>query len=215
MKKELSTPSLSRLCAIYELLVDFEKKGIKRVSSTELGKTLAFGSHNIRKDISYLGEIGSYGAGYDVGKLRRHIGNALCLTKKRPACVVGLGRLGSAMLAYKGFEEKGYSIIAGFDSDINLLDIIKTTVPVYPAHEITEIVRIKKIELGIIAVPASAAKDAAHKLILGGIRGIVNFSPEVIPCDDKSVHVANIDIIKEFTMLSALLSIDEQKNMAL
>jgi redox-sensing transcriptional repressor len=214
MEKELPIPSLTRLCAIYELLSRYEKNGRKKISSTELGKSLGVGAVNIRKDINFFGETGNFGVGgYEVCTLKKHIGNALELGKKRNACVVGLGRLGSAMLAYNGFMERGFTLIAGFDSDVNLVDTIKTAVPVYPTYEISDMVRAKKIELGIITVPAQAAKDVARRLIDGGVKGIVNFSPEAVSSDDPEVHVTNIDIIEEFAILSALISRDELKKI--
>jgi redox-sensing transcriptional repressor len=122
---------------------------------------------------------------------------------------VGLGRLGSAILAYERFSNSGYSIIAGFDSNINKLETIRTNIELFPAHDITDIVRRKKIDVGVIAVPASAAQESADRLIEGGARGIVNFSPALIQLKRKDVHITNLDIVTEFSILSAFMTLKQ------
>jgi redox-sensing transcriptional repressor len=197
-------PSLARLLSVFRLLEQLEREGLKSISSSELGKILGFKPDSIRKDVSYLGEVGNFGGGYEVGRLKAHICANLGLDVKRKACVVGLGRLGSAILNYDDLRENGYSIIAGFDSSINKLETITTSVELFPAHEISDVVRKKGIEIGLIAVPARAAQETAKKLIDGGIRGIINFSPAVIKAQD-TVMVRNIDLVGECMILSTTL----------
>ncbi len=212
MNKKIPVPAITRLCKVYKLLGDLYLSGRKRVSSSEIGGLLGSGAHNIRKDINYIGEIGNTGSGYGVSVLKEHICRELNLKKPRNVCVAGLGRIGSAVLEYKGFKKKGYSIVAGFDSDVNRLDTIRTSVQVFPAHEITDVVRNKKIELAVLAVPAEAANDIAQRLINGGVKGIVNFTPAIIIKKRDNVHIINMDLVTEFTLLSARISIDESGN---
>jgi redox-sensing transcriptional repressor len=203
-RSKVPPPSLARLLSVFRLLEQLEREGLKSISSSELGKILGFKPDSIRKDVSYLGEVGNFGGGYEVGKLKAHICSNLGLDVKRKACVVGLGRLGSAILNYDDLRENGYSIIAGFDSSINKLETITTSVELFPAHEISDVVRKKGIEIGLIAVPARAAQETAKKLIDGGIRGIINFSPVVIKARDD-VMVRNIDLVGECMILSTTL----------
>lgn len=204
-------PSISRICMIYNLLGELLEAGQTHASSAELGKTLGIGAPSIRKDISYLGEIGNTGSRYDIKKLREHISNKLNLDKERKACIVGIGRLGSAILNYDLFTRHGYNIVAGFDSNVNKLETLKTAVNLYPAHTIPEIVQSQNIELAVLAVPASAAQVSADRLIEGGIKGIVNFSPTIINSDKKDVFISNIDVVKEFRVLSALISLSDDE----
>jgi len=203
-KSKVPPPSLARLLSVFRLLEQLEREGLKSISSSELGKILGFKPDSIRKDVSYLGEVGNFGGGYEVSKLKAHICANLGLDVKRKACVVGLGRLGSAILNYDDLRENGYSIIAGFDSSINKLETITTSVELFPAHEISDVVRKKGIEIGLIAVPARAAQETAKKLIDGGIRGIINFSPAVIKAR-ADVMVRNIDLVGECMILSTTL----------
>jgi redox-sensing transcriptional repressor len=207
MKLNVPNPALVRLCTVYRLLDKLVAEGVLRVSSTRIGRIIGAEAHTIRKDINYLGEIGEIGSGYDTVRLRDHIRYRLGLDKKRNSCVVGLGRLGSAILMYEPFSGSGYTIVAGFDSNINKLETAITSVPLFPAHEIVDVVREKNIELGILAVPASAAQEAADRLIEGGVRGIVNFSPAMFSYDSSKIYVTHIDIVRELTALSAYISL--------
>ncbi|MBN1501722.1 MAG: redox-sensing transcriptional repressor Rex [Spirochaetes bacterium] len=210
MKIEIPKPSLSRICMVYNLLGELENEGVTLISSNEIGARLGLGAHSIRKDFSFLTEIGNSGAKYDVSNLRAHIGRELKINRKRKACIAGLGRLGSAILNYDMFSHSGYEIVAGFDSNINIIETLKTNIRLFPAYQIPDIVKNEGIELAVIAVPADAAQLTAERLITGGIRGIVNFSPSVIKINSDSVFISNIDVVKEFQVLSAFMGLNEE-----
>ena len=192
---------------LYRFLQKLENEGFTTISSSKIAEQLGLGSHNIRKDIGYLGEIGITGSGYDIKKLKNHISTNLGLDRGKKACVVGLGRLGSAIMNFDKFEFNDYQIVAGFDSNINVLETIKTNIDVYPAYLIPDIVKRFEIELAVITVPESAAQSVSEKLIKGGIKGIVNFTPFVIKPTRKNVYIRNIDVICEFDILSVLANL--------
>lgn len=202
-------PSVIRLCLMYRFMENLKKNSIKTVFSSEIGENLGVRAHTVRKDISFLGEIGNTAAGYDVGKLKDHIYIHLGLGKKRFACIVGLGRLGKALLNYKQFLSGEYKVIAGFDSDINTLEMIKTTVNLYPSYRIEEMVRELGIELAVVAVPSQAAQNVADKLIAGGIKGIINFAQVIVKSQSHKVLVRNMDLYSELRILSAILNLKE------
>jgi len=205
-------PAIERLCALYQLLSNLADEGVATVSSSELGEHLGMAAHNLRKDISYIGEVGNTGAGYETGKLRDHIGKALGFGRERKACVVGLGRVGSALVQNKRFTQGDFRIVAGFDSNINRVETLTALVPLYPAYQIPETVRQLGIELAAIAVPSLSVQDVADKLVEGGIKGLVNFSGVVIKPAKAGVFVRNIDITGEFRKLSALIGLCENEN---
>ncbi len=209
MNREMPKPSLSRICMIYNLLGELENEGITHISSTEIGARLGISAHSIRKDFSFLAETGNAGSRYDVSKLRTQIGHELKINRKRKACIAGLGRLGTAILNYDMFSHNGYEITAGFDSNINIIETLKTNVKLYPAYQIPDIIKNEQIELAVIAVPADAAQLTAERLAAGGIKGIVNFSPVVINLTDDSILISNIDVVKEFQVLSAFIGLNE------
>jgi redox-sensing transcriptional repressor len=210
MKIQIPQPAIARLCSLYQLLDSLEREGgQQQVSSTDLGELLATGSYTIRKDINYLGEIGNVGSGYEIGRLKNHIAARLQIGQPQRACIVGLGRLGGAILEYDGFVSTSIQVIAAFDTNTNRLETLHTTIPLYPAFEMTDVVQAKKIELAILAVPAAAAQECAERLMAGGVRGIVNFTQAVIRTADRHVHVKNVDVLRELIILSTLIRLDE------
>jgi len=204
LKNSLPEPSLIRLCKLYRLLQELEQEQIRDISSAELSEKIGFGSHNIRKDISFLGEAGHAGLRYNATALKEHIGFQLGLNKSKKACIVGLGRLGASMINYEKFKISGYEIVAGFDSNINKLETLHTNVELFPSHQIAEVVKRKAIELAVLTVPPDAVHDVSEKLVSGGVRGIVNFAPVLLTQKWPGVFIRNIDMIGEFDILSAM-----------
>ncbi len=210
MKNDLPIPTITRLCLIYQLCCEQLSQGIESMSSTKMGKQLAIPAHNIRKDLNCLGEVGNAGSGYDLQRLRECLAETLGLTCPRKACIVGLGRLGSAILAYEQFTPDGFHIVAGFDSNVNRIETLHTDIPVYPAYDIADIIPRDSIELAMLTVPAPVAQDVADMLIDAGIKGIVNFAPIVIKSTTDQVEIRNMNVVHELRILSALLKLKTQ-----
>ncbi len=204
-KRGIPGPTLKRLCKVYSILTELEKSGVERISSRDLGTKIGVPSHSIRKDITYINWKGKTGSGYRLVELKESISSALGLERERKACIVGIGKLGKALMKFPDLYAKNFSIIAGFDSSINKIETYKTDLPLYPAYQIPEVVKRESIELAIIAVPGNAAEDVAETLIENGIKGIINFSQMLLSSRRKDVQITNIDIITEFRYLSALL----------
>ncbi|MBN2440211.1 MAG: redox-sensing transcriptional repressor Rex [Spirochaetales bacterium] len=198
-----------RLSQMYRFLEECIANEVTTIFSADIGEHMGITAHTVRKDINFLGEIGKTAAGYDVVKLKNHIHEHLGLEKKRSACIVGLGNLGKALLHYKQFLGGNYKVIAGFDSDINTLEMVKTSISLYPSYRIEEVVKDLKIELAIIAVPSKAAQDVADRLIRGGVKGIINFTQVFVKSQADGALVRNIDLYGELRILSALLNLKE------
>ena len=209
MNKKIPEPTVVRLCLMYRLLEKLKTNSVKTVFSSEIGENLGVTAYTVRKDINFLGEIGNTAAGYNVEKLLHHIHIHLRLDTKRFACIVGLGRLGKALLNYRQFLSGKYRVIAGFDSDINTLEMIKTSINLYPSYRIEEVVNDLNIELAVIAVPLKAAQNVADKLISGGVKGIINFAQVNVRSHTGGVLIRNIDLYGELRILSALLNLKD------
>ena len=205
---ELPEATLKRLIQMYRTLsrmMRYEPE-VQSISSAGLGELIGVPSHTIRKDISNLGEIGSSGRGYEIEKLCEFLADKLDLNHERKACIVGLGKIGTALIEYEKFSNSGYGVVAGFDSDINRVETIRTSVPVYPSYRIAEIIAREGIEMAFLAVPAAAVDKSVERLITGGIKGIVNFSPVVLK--EENVFIRNVDLTGELTLLSAMISVN-------
>ncbi|MFH1379928.1 MAG: redox-sensing transcriptional repressor Rex [bacterium] len=204
----ISNNTIERICRIFEYLIVLEKKGIDFVSSPELAQVIGTTADTIRKDMSLLGVIGFSRKGYEVITLKNELGSRLQLSQKRKACIVGLGRLGSALLDYQKFQDDGFSIVAGFDCSINKIERIKTTIDVFPVDDLEQVVSTHAIELGIITVPAESAQGIADRLCKAGVKGILNFSPIKLMVPEKIMYLG-MDFTSALRFIAARLSIQK------
>lgn len=92
------------------------------------------------------------------------------------AVLIGAGKLGQALMGYKGFDEYGLNILAAFDSNPKM-DKTEEGKPVYHISKLAHFCRTNKVLMGIITVPAEGAQEVADQLIAGGIKAIWNFAP--------------------------------------
>jgi redox-sensing transcriptional repressor len=188
-----------------------EKSGGAPVTSAQVEMMTGWPSHTIRKDISCLGgdeaghTVGS-SHGYAPETLIPAIKKALGLDRRRLFCVAGLGRLGSAYLNVGSFEfgspgQGEFELAAGFDTNVNRVEILKSPVPLYPAYKMGEVIRRFSIEMALLCVPPDAAQGTAEKLAAAGIRGIVNFAPVVLQLPPETV-VRNVYVVDELRELA-------------
>ncbi|MDR3139577.1 MAG: redox-sensing transcriptional repressor Rex [Treponema sp.] len=211
--EQIPEPAKERLLFLMRIL---EKNREKPLTSGNLEALTGWSSHTIRKDISFLG--GDYGGGpgggakkagtscgYNPETLMPAIKAALGLNRRRRFCVVGLGRLGSAYLNFQSFELGEFELAAGFDSNVNRVEILKSPVPLYPAYKIPEAVNRFAIEIALLCVPGEAAQASAEKLAAAGIRGIVNFAPVVLSLPPE-VAVRNVYVMDELRALAVKIS---------
>ncbi|MCP4653707.1 MAG: redox-sensing transcriptional repressor Rex [Candidatus Omnitrophica bacterium] len=185
----ISNNTIERICRIFGYLDSIEKEKIEFISSSELAKAIGATEHTVRKDISQLNVIGFTRKGYEVKSLKKELGRKLNLDKHRKACIVGLGRLGTALLDYEKFQDDGFQIVAGFDCSINKIERIKSDINVFQVNRLKEIVKQQGIELGIIAVPAKSAQSVADRLSEAGVKGILNFSPIKVNVASGIIHL--------------------------
>lgn len=212
---KIPKPSIERCCRMYSYLERLEEKGVEKVQSRELGTLLGVPDFTIRKDISFINKEKNVARSYNVQGLKGLIGSYFRFDKTRNACVVGLGRIGEALLAYANFKKYGFSIVAGFENNINRLELIKTGVKLYPAYQMEEVARREAIEIALVAVPADAAQVVIEGLVKAGIREIVNFAPVVVAVPDDVIvkHVDFTQMMREVVAFKEMcVSEDDEKD---
>src|ERR1044071_5278117 len=131
------------------------QEGITSVSSQELGDRINVTAAQIRKDLSYFGEFGKQGIGYDVEKLLAQIEDILGLTHEWPVALIGIGHLGEAIARYEGFPQQGIRIVALFDNSPHKIGHEVSGMQVLPFEHINEAIGDQNIQMAIIAVPAT------------------------------------------------------------
>jgi redox-sensing transcriptional repressor len=174
-------------------------QGSTSISSRSLADSVGVNSWQIRKDFSYFGDFGTRGVGYDIDRLAREIKKILRLDVIRRAVLVGVGDLGSALLAYPGFGIFGLDIAAAFDIDPKKIGRTLNGVTIEDFARIRA-VKDRDISLAIIAVPRTEAQLAVDQLVASGIKGILNFAPCKVSAP-KRVKVITLDIAMELARL--------------
>lgn len=196
----ISKATVDRLPRYYRCLRLLSDEGIDIASSEELGRRLAINPEQIRKDLAAFGQFGKKGVGYYVAELKKNIGGILGLDRHWSAAIVGMGHLGAALANYQGIARLGFRIAALFDADPVVIGTRLGTRRVEDVVHLGEIVAERRIEIGVIAVPAAHAQETADRLVAAGIRGIWNFAPiklsvpESIPfvSEDLSVGLSSL-----------------------
>ncbi len=152
-------------------------EGKEVVNSRELGERLQIAPAQIRKDLSYFGKFGTQGRGYNVKQLMGELRHILGLDRQWSMALIGVGRLGRAILSYEGFAPQGFRIVAAFDTDQRQIGKKIGDLVVQDIKEIASTVRERGIDIGVVAVPPSEAQKAIDALVDCGIKAILNYAP--------------------------------------
>jgi redox-sensing transcriptional repressor len=174
-------------------------QGYERISSESLADFVGVNAWQIRKDLSYFGDFGTPGVGYNIEKLARGIKKTLRLDVIRKAALIGVGDLGSALLAYPGFRMYGLEIVAAFDADPRKIGGRAGGIEIEDTAKI-ESLRGRGISLAIVAVPREAAQTTVDRLVAAGVKGILNFAPCKLVAP-RRVKVITLDIAMELARL--------------
>jgi len=191
--------TVKRLPVYLRGLANLSKLGFEKINSTKLGELVHIKPSQIRKDLSFFGDFGTPGVGYDIKKLLLRLREILNLNRVHKAVLVGYGNLGAALLKYPGFQTYGLQIGAIFD---NAPEKIGKTVNSIEIEDVSKLTTLKgrDISLGIVAVPVSAAQEIVDELAGAGIKGILNFTPYHLSVP-KKVKVIGIDIAMDLARL--------------
>lgn len=202
----IPTPTANRLAHLIAVLDRLALSGESKISSAKLADLTGFTAHTIRKDINCLGSPGENGSGYEIEALATFLRKGLNIAQPINTIIVGLGRLGQSLLAYRNFEKQGIKIVAGFDSSLNKIEQLSFPIALHPSYEIEEVAKATKAELGIIAVPSESGQKVADRMVAGGIKGILNFTPTFLKVPG-CVNVRNFYVAEELLTLAALVRV--------
>lgn len=175
------------------------EEGQKSISSHNLSNLLGINAWQIRKDFSYFGAFGTPGVGYDIEKLVKQVKKILKLNEAKKAALIGVGNLGSAVLSFSGFGIYGFNIAAAFDINPRIIGRKVNNIRIEDVSNL-RVLKKRRINLAIIAVPRKSAQQTADALVKAGVKGILNFSPRYITVPRK-VKVITIDIAMDLARL--------------
>lgn len=192
MTLEIPDVVIDRLPVYTRALASLRDEGREVVNSQELGERLGVTPAQIRKDLSYFGRFGKQGRGYNVEKLLQELRQILGLTREWPMVVVGIGKLGRAVLGYGGFGPQGFRIIDAFDSDPAMVGTKVDGLEVKSVDELPETLRRSKVAIAIVAVPAANAQGVIDILVANGVKAILNYAPVAVHAP-PDVRIKEID----------------------
>ena len=200
-RPEIPRKTVYRLSIYLRCLQRLKSNAIRTVSSETLAKVAGVKSTQLRKDLTYFGQFGTRGLGYDVEQLAQMISDLLGTTSLQPVILVGVGNLGSALLQYRGFEQEGFEIVAAFDLEADRKRSRQVAQPIHGMDQLPQFVQQHRVRMAIITVPATAAQEVANGLVAAGITGILNFAPLVLQVPED-VMVNNVNLAIELENLS-------------
>ena len=209
---KVSTAVIRRLPRYYRHLAELQKKGVVRISSGALGKSMGLTASQIRQDLFCFGEFGQQGYGYNVDVLREEIGNILGVNRGHTIVVVGAGNLGKALMGNFKFSHIGFRLAAAFDINEKTVGTTIAGTPVYHEDQLEGFVRSHHVDVGLLAVPRPVAQPVADKLVNAGVKGIWNFTnQELFLPGHEDVIVESVHFSESLLALSYMISQEEDE----
>lgn len=206
---KIPTATITRLSIYSRYLEAMAQEGVKIVASDKLAEKCGINPAQIRKDLAYFGEFGIRGVGYFVKELLFEIKRILGLNKTWKMALVGIGNLGSALLAHQNFIRQGYEFAAVFDVDpAKVGRRLPSGQVIFHLDELERVVKENNIEIGVIATPANKAQAVAQSLIEAGVKAILNFAPTQLQVIE-GMAVENVDFTVKLDNLAYNLTMAE------
>ena len=205
VSRKISESAVRRLSLYLRILEDLERKGQNTVSSEEMSGRSATTAAQVRKDLSLFGSFGKRGLGYEVTELAERLKKILGLDRRWRVALVGAGRIGSALVEYGGFAERGYDVVAIFDSDASKVGGKWGGLCVRDISEFEAVSNDESVEMVILAIPVEAVPSVMEHVEKAGVRGILNFAPTKLKVP-LGVAVKDVNMVMELEALSFALS---------
>jgi redox-sensing transcriptional repressor len=203
--RKIAESTVRRLSLSLRFLEEFEEQGIGTVSSDALALRGGTTSAQVRKDLSFFGSFGKRGLGYAVPELAGRLREILGLGRDYQVVLLGAGKIGSALVQYRGFQKRGFEIVGIFDVDPAKIGKQWNGLTVSDIADLESRLSGQSIDIGVLVTPAEAAQALAERLVKLGIKAILNFAPVQLSVPDD-VSVKNVNLALELEALSYALT---------
>ncbi|HUL70347.1 MAG TPA: redox-sensing transcriptional repressor Rex [Gemmatimonadales bacterium] len=203
--RKIADPTVRRLSLYLRFLEEFAEQGMATVSSTTLASRGGTTSAQVRKDLSFFGSFGRRGLGYPVPELVHRLREILGLGRTYRVVLIGAGKMGSALAQYRGFRQRGFDVVAIFDTDPAKIGKQWNGVMVRDMASLESELPKAKVDIAVLVTPVDVAQDVADRLVKLGVRAILNFVPVQLSLPDH-VLVRSVNLALELEALSYGLS---------
>ena len=188
-----------RMLTLLNLLQSWQSE---KITSIQISEITGWKDSLIRHDLWLLGYNEGVSNGYLKDDLQEAIGQALGFESEQVnCCIVGLNRLGAALLDEGTTEGSVFKLKAGFDSNVNRVEILRSTFPLYPATEMNYVIKKENIRLAILTVSAKDAQAMCDRLVKAGVTGIVNMTNSVLRVP-QNVKVENVSVVTALKLVN-------------
>ena len=203
--RKISDSTVRRLALYLRFLEHSAAQGLTTISSAELARRGGTTSAQVRKDLSFFGSFGKRGLGYSVPELAARIRDILGLKRTHRVVLVGAGKMGGALLHYRGFCQHGFDVAAIYDKDPKKIGARSNGLVVRDIKLLEADLKKEPTDIAILVTPAEAAQEVADRLVRAGVKAILNFAPVplVVPND---VAVQSVNMALELETLSFALT---------
>lgn len=203
--KRIADSTVRRLSAYLRFLEDFEHRGLTTISSEELARRGGTTSAQVRKDLSFFGSFGKRGLGYSVPELAGRLREILGLGREWRIIIVGAGKIGAALAQYRGFRQRGFSILAAYDNNPEKIGRRLEGIQVRDIDQLEQDIVREHPDIVVLTVPAEEAQQIVDRIVQAGVKAILNFAPTQLhaPAD---VSVKTVNMAMELEGLSFALT---------
>ena len=203
--RKIAESTVRRLSLYLRFLEEFEAQGGRTMSSEALASRGGTTSAQVRKDLSFFGSFGKRGLGYGVHELRVKLREILGLDRRYRVVVVGAGKIGTALVQYRGFRERGFDLVALYDVDPAKIGRKWNGLSVRDAAHLERELRHERADIAAVVTPAEAAQAVTDRLVACGVTAILNFAPVQLRVPERVV-VKTVNLVLELEALSYLLA---------
>jgi len=203
--RRIADSTVRRLSAYLRFLEDFESRGLTTISSDELAKRGGTTSAQVRKDLSFFGSFGKRGLGYSVPELNTRLREILGLGRDWRVVIVGAGKIGVALAHYRGFRQRGFSVLAAYDNDPAKIGRTIEGIPVRSMEQLESDIRRDRPDIAVLTVPSEHAQDALDRVVKAGVKAILNFAPTQLQAP-PDVAMKTVNMAMELEGLSFALT---------
>lgn len=205
IRAEVPDVVVGRLPQYVRTLSQLMSEGVQIANSQQLGEKLQITPAQIRKDLSYFGRFGKQGRGYRVDHLLEELKQILGLNVTWNVAVVGVGRLGRAILNYPGFTPDGFQLVAALDDNPSVVGQEVGGLTVLPVSHLAEVVSRQQVSIAIVAVPIAYTQPVVDRVVECGIKAILNYAP-IMPQVPEGVNVRSIDPVLSLQSMTYYLA---------
>jgi redox-sensing transcriptional repressor len=203
-KSSVPAATVPRLSQYLRKLQEIQNRGTTTISSRQLADEVGTNPAQIRKDLSYFGEFGIRGVGYDVDRLIAELKKCLGLDHSWNVIILGSGKLGTALARYRGFQKQGFNLIAMFDTAKSVVGKDRGAGPVLPMDDLEPFIEKNRVDIAVVTTPAAVAQSIIDRVVGAGVPSVLNFAP-IRAHADKPAILRQVDLSTELMTLSFYL----------